>query len=186
MSDEELLAIVGRLRRQGKDDASYEVKECASKLSKDIWETVSAFANTEGETFILGLSEAEGFTPVDNFDRDKVRDQFLSGMGDGGSRGRLVNPHHYAIGRAELQGGPLLVIQVDELDPSHKPCYITDRGVQGGSYRRVDDADMPLTAKSPDVSRESSVREIEVLFLLESDGILMTAFHIPGRRPLKR
>lgn len=45
-----------------------------------------------------------------------------------------------------LQGSPLLLITVDELDLSHKPCYIVDRGVQGGSYKRVDDVDVPLSA----------------------------------------
>ena len=146
VSDNEILAIVNHLRAQGKDDASYEAKACAAKLSKDIWETVVAFANTAGGTLILGLSETEGFTPVPNFDINKVRDQFLSGMGDGGSRGRLTNPPHYEITRVEFEGSPLLIIGIDELDSSHKPCYITTRGVQGGSYKRVDDADIPLSA----------------------------------------
>ena len=53
---------------------------------------------------------------------------------------------NYSIERAMLQKSPLLLITVDELDLSHKPCYIVDRGVQGGSYKRVDDVDVPLSA----------------------------------------
>ena len=65
--DEPLGLIVERLRRRGTDDASVEVKACTNKLSADVWETVSAFANTAGGLIILGLNEAEGFVPSANF-----------------------------------------------------------------------------------------------------------------------
>lgn len=72
MDAETFEAIVERLRKQGTDDGEFEVKESAAKLSSDIWETVSAFANTTGGVIILGLSERNDFTPVDNFDRAAV------------------------------------------------------------------------------------------------------------------
>ncbi|WP_322155624.1 ATP-binding protein [Paratractidigestivibacter sp.] len=72
MDAETFEAIVERLRKQGTDDGEFEVKESAVKLSSDIWETVSAFANTTGGVIILGLSERNDFTPVDNFDRAAV------------------------------------------------------------------------------------------------------------------
>lgn len=111
-----------------------------------MWETVTAFASTEGGTLILGLSESKGFSPAPDFDIDRVRDQFLSGMGDGGSRGRLANPPYYSIERAMFQGSPLLLITIEELDLSHKPCYIVGRSVQGGNRKRVDDTDVSLSA----------------------------------------
>lgn len=52
--DEPLGLIVERLRRRGTDDASVEVKACTNKLSADVWETVSAFANTAGWTHYFG------------------------------------------------------------------------------------------------------------------------------------
>ncbi len=146
MTESRIETTVARLRKQGRDDGCCEVKECARGISKDIWETVSAFANTEGGLILLGLSEKEGFTPVRDFDLYKVRDQFISGIGDGGCKGRLTNPPHYTLDHQEFEGAQLLVVDVDELDPSNKPCFITDRGMQGGSYKRVDDADIPLSA----------------------------------------
>lgn len=146
MTDEELKKAIEKLRGQGCDDSVYEAKESSSSLSKDVWETVSAFANTAGGILILGLSEKAGFVPVEKFEIDKVRSQFIEGMGDGGTKSRLTNPPQYTIERFMFEGSPLLVISIDELDVSYKPCYITDRGVQGGSYKRVDDADIPLSA----------------------------------------
>ena len=67
-------------------------------------------------------------------------------MGDGGSRGRLANPPYYSIERAMFQGSPLLLITIEELDLSHKPCYIVGRSVQGGNRKRVDDTDVSLSA----------------------------------------
>lgn len=146
MEQKEIQAIIDRLKRQGTDDARVEVKECAKKLSNDIWESVSAFANTSGGLILLGLSERAGFAPVDTFDMDRVRDQFVAGMGDGGSLGKLVNPPKYDLERVELDGFFVLAIEIFELDPASKPCYVYDRGPAKGSYKRVDDKDVPLSS----------------------------------------
>lgn len=46
MNENELTGLLESLRRMGSDDLSVEVKESAMTLSRDVWETVSAFANT--------------------------------------------------------------------------------------------------------------------------------------------
>ncbi len=146
MEQERVLAIVDRLRRQGTDDGDVEVKECVRKLSSDIWETVSAFANTSGGLILLGLSERAGFAPAEGFDPGRTRDQFVAGMGDGGSPSKLVNPPKYKIERVEVDGSAVLVIEIFELDPASKPCYVFDRGPAKGSYKRVDDKDVLLSS----------------------------------------
>lgn len=146
MMKESLAEIVGKLRREGTDDSHYEVKECAKKLSSSVWETVSAFANTSGGAIILGVSEKDGFSPVKDFAIDEVCNQFVSGMGDGGERGLVSNPPRYTIERDELEGANVLLIRVEELLVGEKPCYITARGVQNGSYKRIDDKDVRLSS----------------------------------------
>ena len=146
MSPDEFKATINRLRKQGSDDALVEVKACATELSKDIWESVSAFGNTHGGVILLGLDERNGFAPALGFDIDKVRDQFVSGIGDGGITGvRLTNPPQYEMSRREFEGGQALVIEIAEVDPRLKPCFITARGIQSGSYKRVDDKDIRLS-----------------------------------------
>ena len=54
MDANELEQIVARLREQGTDDDAVEVKKCAAKLSNDVWESVSAFANTHGGDYHSG------------------------------------------------------------------------------------------------------------------------------------
>ena len=146
MNENELAGLLESLRRTGSDDLSVEVKESATTLSRDVWETVSAFANTAGGIIVLGVSERAGFVPVANFETEKVLNQFVAGMGDAGGRGKLANPPKYTIERVELRGTVVLVITIEELDPSSKPCYVIERGAQGGSYKRIDDKDVPLSS----------------------------------------
>ena len=105
MNAAELMAVVSRLRQQGIDDAHVEVKAGASSLSSDVWESVSAFANTRGGVIIFGLDEKNGFTVVPGFALDKVRHQFVMGIGDGGPDNCvMVNAPQYELERVDFEG----------------------------------------------------------------------------------
>ncbi|GAA4479854.1 ATP-binding protein [Microbacterium panaciterrae] len=146
MADDLLQVTVARLRRQGTDDALVEVKSSAKSLTTDIWDTVSAFANTAGGTIILGLSEEAGFLPVEQFALDRVRDQFVEGIGDGGGSGvRLTNPPSYALRRDIIDDGEVLVIVITENPVGLKPCFVTAKGLPSGAFRRVDDKNIRLS-----------------------------------------
>lgn len=146
MSPIELQEVVAKLRAQKSDDAFYEVKSCSQGLSKDVWETVSAFGNTKGGTLILGLDETSGFQPVSSFPLEKVLDQFVEGIGAGGITGKKVdNPPQYDIDRVDFEGTQVLVIALSEVEDRFKPCFITARGIANGAYKRVDDKDIKLS-----------------------------------------
>lgn len=144
--DESVMRDVLRLRRQGSDDALCEAKAAAGGLPKDVWETVSAFANTRGGRILLGLAEAGGFVPADGFDPQRVIDQFVSGMGEGEQGSRLANPPLFTVNRAEVEGRPVVVIDVAENELSRKPCWLSAAGIERGSYKRVDDKDRRLSS----------------------------------------
>ncbi|WP_181973342.1 ATP-binding protein [Collinsella tanakaei] len=143
----ELAKVVSRLRAQRTDDAFVEVKACSRGLSADVWETVSAFANTAGGLLLLGLDENDGaFAPAQHFDINRVRDQFVTGMGDGGQPCLVAQPPRYEMSRGEVDGSSVLLVEIAELSAQQKPCYIVARGVQAGSYKRIDDKDIRLSA----------------------------------------
>ena len=146
ITPEEIASLLQMLRAQRQDNQSVEAKECGGGLSKDVWESVSAFANTAGGLLLLGISERNGFAPVDAFDAQRVCDQFVDGMGDGNPAGsRISNPPHYDLALATVEGSTVLAIEVAEASPQTKPCYITARGIQNGSYKRVGDKDIRLS-----------------------------------------
>ena len=100
MNPKELLELVARLRLQHNDDENVEAKKCETKLSNDVWESVSAFGNTSGGLILLGLDQGKGFTVPPKFDIDKSIDQFVSGMQP--KNGKLTNPPQYDIARVDF------------------------------------------------------------------------------------
>lgn len=144
MDPEELTEIVERLRIQHNDDENVEAKKCEAKLSNDVWESVSAFGNTSGGLILLGLDQENGFTVPPKFDIDKSIEQFVSGIQPRG--GKLTNPPQYDLARVGFEGSQILAIRIAEVDLARKPCFITSRGVENGSYKRVADKDMKLSA----------------------------------------
>lgn len=60
VSEIDFLDVISRLRRIESDDAHFEAKACSKGLSKDVWESVSAFANTAGGVLLLGHSSKPG------------------------------------------------------------------------------------------------------------------------------
>lgn len=139
--------IIKRLRRQNSDDGEIEAKACEEDLSKSIWETVSAFANTKGGMIILGLSEEDGFKPVEGFDVKRMRDKFVSFCSTTDPTNSKVEPvPHYEIQRMEYEDHQLLTIEIGELPVDLKPCYVKSKGISNGSYKRVDDRDELLSS----------------------------------------
>lgn len=72
ITPEQLAMAIDVMRRHGSDDERYEAKTCGRKLSSDVWESVSAFANTRGGVLVLGLSEPHGFVVDSEFDAQRT------------------------------------------------------------------------------------------------------------------
>lgn len=140
---------VARLRRQGQDDAAVEVKAAAGGVPKGIWETVSAFANTEGGLIILGLEEKKGFIPADGFDPKRILSGVHSGLDDSpGAHPKVTPVPPYEPGQGEVDGSPVVTLRIhplrDVLDAA-MPCFVSSQGIERGSYKRVGDADRHLS-----------------------------------------
>mgnify|MGYP000211212977 FL=1 len=78
MNEEWLAQVIHHLRAIGNDTQQYEVKEAKGALPKSIVETLSAFSNAQGGFIILGISEKNGFMPVEGFDARKMQDALSS------------------------------------------------------------------------------------------------------------
>jgi ATP-dependent DNA helicase RecG len=133
-------ALIATMRAVGADLHSVEVKAAAGGLPAAVVETLSAFANGDGGTVILGLDEGRGFVAAPGFDAPKVRDALAGACAD-----KLNPPLRVTIDIEGFEGALLVRADVPELDPLAKPCFVEARGAYQGSFIRGGDGDRPLT-----------------------------------------
>ncbi|NEG54586.1 ATP-binding protein [Bifidobacterium platyrrhinorum] len=136
--------LIELMRMIGNDTQQCEVKECKRRISSTITDTLSAFSNGSGGWIILGLSEKEGFTPVEGFDARAMQEALSQACE---KMTPVVRP---VIVTCPFEGANLVFARVDEMLPRDKPCFITERGPYGGSYIRTGDGDRHMTSYEVD------------------------------------
>jgi len=116
----ELEELLNRTERE-----NIEFKKCEGKLSKDIWETYSAFANTSGGYIVLGVQEPIPYkyevVGVKNY--QKILDDLFN---------LAANPEKVSINLLtdknvsvlEDDGKYVIVISIPELSIIQKPLYL--------------------------------------------------------------
>ena len=157
-----------------------ECKLAEGGLPKSIWETYSAFANTDGGTILLGVREdRDSFTVNGLTDGQitKYQKNFWSVLNDRNkiSKNILLN-HHVKI--VECEGKKLLEIDVPAADRHDKPVYIGTNPMQG-TYRRDYEGDFLCTeaavramfADQRDIPVDSEILEDMELDALNADTI---------------
>lgn len=137
---ESVAQLVRLVRARGTDLRRLEVKAASGGLPKSIRESLSAFSNGSGGVLILGLDERSGFTVVPGLDAVRLRDALDAACAD-----ELSPPVRAEIDIEEVDGHPIVVARVPELDPRHKPCFVKARGEYAGSYVRGGDGDRRMT-----------------------------------------
>ena len=115
-------------RLKGYEWTDVEFKEARRDVPKSAYETVSAFANTEGGWLVFGVRDGEGgFEIVGVMEVDKVQNDFLSVLRSGQKLNRVVAAKERLI---EEDGKALLVFHIPEARRQDKPVYL------GGDIRK--------------------------------------------------
>ncbi len=140
---------IAKLRKAGKDNERIEVKRCAEKVDKSFWESVSAFANTDGGLILLGLDEP-AFTPTPGFECRKVQSQVTGGLRDIDQAVAKVTPvPEYRIASVGVDGAEILAVRIEPMAQSGRlssrmPCFVSAKQIAKGSFKRVLDEDQLL------------------------------------------
>ncbi|HSK04415.1 MAG TPA: RNA-binding domain-containing protein [Kofleriaceae bacterium] len=141
MTNEELSEIVIALRGVGTDHIDVEAKASETELPKQLWHSLSAFANTiGGGVIVLGLDERSGFQTV-GVQRPKQIQQDLANLCD-----QMEPPLRAQIRPHVFEGKTVIVAEVPEVDRSQKPCFYKGAGHLNGAYVRVADGNRKLSS----------------------------------------
>ena len=134
-----LADLIAAMRQIGNDTSSCEVKSAKGGLPANTTETLSAFSNGSGGYLILGISEKDGFVPVEGFDARRIQDALCSTCE---KLSPVVRPHIEII---PFEGTPVVCARIFEMRPRDKPCHIAARNAYGGSFVRTGDGDRRMT-----------------------------------------
>lgn len=140
ISSDDLSRVIQLMRTIGVDLQRFEVKSSRRELSKDLPRTLSAFSNGGGGVVICGLSEKDGFTPVEGFDAASIQDSLARVCSES-----MTPPVRPLIQIMEFEGHSVVVASVAEMRPVDKPCYVTSANMYMGSYIRTGDGDRRLS-----------------------------------------
>ena len=138
MDEAEFNRHLGRLRRIGADHSTCEVKKSQGGLPTSIWETISAFANAQGGTIILGVDEKHDFRVVGVRDAAEIERSLGSVCNDLEPVVR-ADIHTLLIGDA-----PVVIAEIPPVARDQRPCHKRSLGPWAGSRLRVADGDRKL------------------------------------------
>lgn len=131
-------AAVRQMRTFGTDYRTIEAKKAEGGLPKKVKNSIAAFANTAGGLLILGLSDP-AFKPV-KVDAAKLAADLAAVCAD--DLEPSIRPE---IEIVTIEGYQVVAALVEELSPAQKPCYVKNRGLDGGAYIRSHDGDRRLS-----------------------------------------
>lgn len=118
-----------------------EAKRARREMPADLVETFSAFSNTaDGGVVLLGIDESAGFS-IAGVDRvDHVSSRVAQACRD-----EMEPPLVPVISSEDVDGKHVIVVEIPELPPPQKPCYIKSRGLANGAFLRVGGTNRKLT-----------------------------------------
>jgi predicted HTH transcriptional regulator len=122
-----------------------EAKKATGGFPGSLWETYSAFANTQGGCILLGVDELSdgSFSTAELPDPDKLVKEFWNTVDNRQKvSASILTDRHVQV--VEADGHRILRIDVPRADRHDKPVYINNNPITG-SYRRNGEGDYHCT-----------------------------------------
>ncbi len=130
-----------------REDNRIEAKQALGGLPESIWETYSAFANTQGGVILLGVEELadKSLHALDLLDPDWLIEDLWSGLHNPAQvSANILAEEHVQVHIVDRKR--IIAVTVPPAPASCRPVFIADeRG--WGAYRRSGEGDYRCTAE---------------------------------------
>jgi ATP-dependent DNA helicase RecG len=151
-------------RLQSREQLDLEFKECKESLSENLWETVSAFANTRGGWLLLGVTD-KGI-PIGMLNPEKrVKELFDLGRNPQKISTEVWTERDVSI--ETLENLDVIVARVPATPRIKKPIYINGNPMTGTFVRRHDGDYRCKEDEVRRMFREASVEAVDSTVLTE-------------------
>ena len=129
------------------ESVDLEFKAASGGFPKSLWETYSAFANTDGGTIVLGIREKNECLHIEGLTSEQLQQykkQFWNDVNnpDCVSYNLLTDKD---VVEGEYEGKKLLLIRVPRATRSQRPVYCTSNPFRGHTYKRNNEGDYKCT-----------------------------------------
>ena len=113
------------------------------EVPKDMWESYSAFANSDGGYIILGLREKKSRFTIEGLENThKLKGDILNTVNNASKVSfNLLN--NQSLNEIEIDGKKILIIYVRRANRNEKPVYLNGNPF-GHTFRRMHEADQRL------------------------------------------
>lgn len=140
MIEEELHHLIQSIQRRGCEGQTTEVKAAHHGCPEKLYDTLSAFSNQDnGGVLVFGLDETKNFEKVGVYDAQALQKKVME-------YGEQMTPVVRPVFTVCDEDGKVFVsAEIPPCDIAERPCFKTAQGRLKGSYKRVGDADKPMT-----------------------------------------
>lgn len=130
------------------EDAEIEAKSARGGFPDSLWDTYSAFANTDGGVILLGVSERKDHSlVVDGLtDAQKMEKDFWNMVNNRQKVNRNIMTNHM-VHKEQVEGRDILVVEVPRAERTARPVY-KGQDPFNGTYRRYSDGDHLCTREA--------------------------------------
>ncbi|BAQ61915.1 hypothetical protein GM3708_2321 [Geminocystis sp. NIES-3708] len=122
------------------EDCEFECKASQDKLPKDIWEIVSAFANTNGGYIVLGISEKREHFEITGINNPTQQKKDFWNSHNNSQKLSYPICQESDVDVIEVQEKQLIIIKVPQADRTQRPIYLNHNPLTG-TFKRNNDGD---------------------------------------------
>ncbi len=126
------------------EDEDLEFKSANGGLPKDLWETVSAFANTDGGYIVLGVSETKGRLSISGVRNPNGAQKNFWDIHNNQQKLNTPICSNSDVNVSKVDGHSLITIWVPRAARTQRPVYINNNPMTG-SYKRNYEGDYRCT-----------------------------------------
>ena len=145
MTDKEIREYIESLINQG-ESFEVEFKSARGGLSASLWESYSAFANTNGGVIVLGIQEKNGKFLFDGLTKETAVRYQKNFWDLAHNRGKVsvCLPREDDVKLVELEGAYILICEIPRADYELRPVFLNNTPF-GNTYRRNHEGDYLCT-----------------------------------------